>query len=124
MVVLVTCKNEEDPLKNDSTRVFTTIIFQTLKDRKFELIQAFMHCLVSCKNEVNQIKKEGARVSQHYSLCFFSRCSRAVNSVVSGRILLKFELIQAFMHVLVSCRNEEDQIKNEGTRVFTSFLPL
>ena len=55
---------------------------------------------------------------------FFCRCSRAVNSVVSGRIWLKFELIQAFMHILVSCRNEEDQIKNEGTRMFTPFLPL
>ena len=62
MVVLVTCKNEEDPLKNDDTTVFTTILFQTLKGRKFELIQAFMHCLVSCKNEVDQINKEGARV--------------------------------------------------------------
>ena len=62
MVVLVTCKNEEDTLKNDDTRVFTTIIFQTLKGMKFELIQAFMHCLVSCKNEVDQINKEGARV--------------------------------------------------------------
>ena len=60
MVVLVTCKNEEEPSKNDDTRVFTTIIFQTLKGRKFELIQAFMHCLVSCKNEVDQINKEGA----------------------------------------------------------------
>ena len=59
MVVLVTCKNEEDPLKNE-TGVFTTKIFQTLKGRKFELIQAFIHCLVSCKNEVDQINKEGA----------------------------------------------------------------
>ena len=29
-----------------------------------------------------------------------------------------------FMHVLVSCKNEEDLIKNEGARVFTTFLPL
>ena len=55
-------KNEENPLKNDDTRVLTPIIFQTLKGRKFELIQAYMHCLVSCKNEVDQINKEGARV--------------------------------------------------------------
>ena len=27
MVVLVNCKNEEDPNKNESTRVFTTVIF-------------------------------------------------------------------------------------------------
>ena len=38
--------------------------------------------------------------------------------------LPKFELIQAFMHVLVTCKNEEDQFKNEGARLFTRFLPL
>ena len=124
MVVLVTCKNEEDPLKNDDTRVFTTIIFQKPKGRKFELIQAFMHCLVSCKNEVDQINKEGIRVFTTLFIVFFFRCLRAVNSVVSGRIWLKFQLIQDFMHVLVSCRNEEDQIQTEGTRVLSSFLPL
>ena len=43
------------------------------------------------------------------------------NSVAN---LPKFELIQAFMHVLVTCKNEEDQIKNEGARLFTRFLPL
>ena len=43
------------------------------------------------------------------------------NSVAN---LQKFELIQAFMHVLLACKNEVDQIKNEGARVFTRFLPL
>ena len=38
--------------------------------------------------------------------------------------LPKFELIQAFVHVLLTCKNEVDQIKNEGARVFTRFLPL
>ena len=28
------------------------------------------------------------------------------------------------MHVLLTCKNEVDQIKNEGARVFTRFLPL
>ena len=36
----------------------------------------------------------------------------------------KFELIQALMHVFLTCKNEVDQIKNEGARVFTRFLPL
>ena len=43
------------------------------------------------------------------------------NSVAN---LLKFELIQAFMHVLlmdvVTCKYEEDPIKNEGARVDTT----
>ena len=38
--------------------------------------------------------------------------------------LPKFELIQAFMHVPLTCKNDVDQIKNEGARVFTRFLPL
>ena len=43
------------------------------------------------------------------------------NSVAN---LPKFELIQAFMPFLDTCKNEEDLIKNEGARVFTRFLPL
>ena len=39
------------------------------------------------------------------------------NSVTN---LPKFELIQAFMHVLDTCKNEEDPIKNEGARVVTT----
>ena len=34
----------------------------------------------------------------------------------------KFKLIQAFIFVLVTCKNEEDPIKNEGARVLTSLL--
>ena len=49
---------------------------------------------------------------------------RADNSGVCGGIWPKFELIQACMHVLLTCKNEGDQIKNEGARVFTRFLPL
>ena len=36
------------------------------------------------------------------------------NSVTN---LPKFELIQAFMHVLITCKNKEDQIKNEGSSI-------
>ena len=43
------------------------------------------------------------------------------NSVAN---LPKFEHIQAVMHVLDACKNEEDPIKSEGARVFTRFLPL
>ena len=56
-------------------------------------------------------------LSKNYILTSF----KGRNSVAN---LPKFELIQAFMHVLVTCKNEEDPIKNEGARVFTRFLPL
>ena len=67
----------------------------------------------------------------------FFRRSRSANSEVSGGILPKFELIQAFIvvllgriwlkiklvrdiiNVLVTCKYEEDPIKNEGARVLT-----
>ena len=39
-------------------------------------------------------------------------------------ILSEFKLIQAGVAVLVTCMNEEDPSKNEGTRVVTAFLPL
>ena len=54
-------------------------------------------------------------------MMFFLKRSRVNNSEVSGRILPKFELIQAFIVVLITCKNEEDPIKNEGARVLTSF---
>ena len=57
MDVLVACKYEEDPIKNEGARVDTTL-YSNFSDAqgqitlwpKFELIQAFMHVLVTCKN--------------------------------------------------------------------------
>ena len=83
MHVLDTCKNEEDPIKNEVAREVTILVpFQVYGD--------------------------------------FSRRSRAANSAVHGPIWSNFELIQDFMIVLVTCKNEEDPIKNEGARVFTT----
>ena len=79
-----------------------------------------MVVLNTCKNEEDLIKNEGARVLTKLYDVFFRR-SRAAHSEVSGKILSKFELIQAFIVVLVTCMNEEDPIKNEGARVLTRF---
>ena len=68
-----------------------------------------------------RLKTEALECSQHYASIF--RRARADNSGVGGGIWPKFELIQAFMHVLVTCKNENDRFKNEGARVFTRFLP-
>ena len=88
----------------------------------FEIGRDFMVVLLTCKNEKIRSKIEALECSQHYTSIF--RRARADNSGVGDGIWLKFELIQAFMHVLDTCRNEEDPIKNEGARVFTRFLPL
>ena len=55
---------------------------------------------------------------------YIFRPSRVANSIVSSGIRLKFKLIQAFMHTLVTYKNEENQIKNEGAGMATTFLPL
>ena len=71
MVILVTCKNEEDPIENEGTSVLTRLYVDfsdtqgqltRQSEVKFELIQAFMVNIVACKNEDYQIKHEGARV--------------------------------------------------------------
>ena len=76
--------------------------------------------LVTCENEEDLIKNEGSRVlTRLHVYDVFSdaqgqlfRRSRATNSEVSGGILPKFKLIQAFIVVLVTCKNEEDPIRN------------
>ena len=50
---------------------------------------------------------------------FFFKRSRAANSAVHGRIGLNSELVQDFMVVLLTCKNQEDPIKIEGARVLT-----
>ena len=47
----------------------------------------------------------------------------AANSIVSGRIVSKFKLIQAFVHVLVSYKSEEDQITKMKVLVCQQHFP-
>ena len=82
-----------------------------------------MVVLHTCKNEEDLIKNERARVLTRLYDIFYRR-SRAIYSKVSGGILSKVELIEALIGVLVTCKNEEDPIKNEGARVLTRFSPL
>ena len=90
---------------------------------KFELIQAFMHVLVTCKNnKEDPIKKKALECSQDSSHCksmgIFPDAQGQLNPqsmVRSGQ----FELVCDFMVVLVTCKNEEYPIKNEGARVAT-----
>ena len=56
----------------------------------------------------------------------FFRRSSAAYSAVHNPIRLNFELIPDFiiMVVLVTCKNEEDSIKNEGAKVFSKHYTL
>ena len=95
---------------------------------KFELIKAFIAVLVTCKNEEDPIKNEGARVLTRFSPLYvygiFFRRSRAAYSAVLGQIWPKFKLIRDIIVVLVTCKYEEDPIKNEDARVLTRFSQL
>ena len=81
-----------------------------------------MAVLVTCKNEVDSIKMNALEWSQQYQSIL--RCSRAANSIIGDGILKKYKLIQAFIVVLLICKNEEDQFLIESTRVVTIDLPL
>ena len=81
-----------------------------------------MVVLLTCKNKEDAIKNEGARVFTTLYI-YFSDAQGQITGV-GGGIWPKLELIQAFMHVLVTYKNEVDSYKNEGARVVTRFLPL
>ena len=75
MGLLVACKNEEDPIKNEGARVVITLFinFSNAQGQltpkfsdgilpKFKPIQAFMVGFVICKNEEDPFKNEGTGV--------------------------------------------------------------
>ena len=83
--------------------------------------------LVICKNEEDPSKMKVLEWSQHFphykSMGIFPEAQVQLTQV-PGRILPNFEPIRDFMVVLVTCKNKEEQIKNEGARVVTRFSPL
>ena len=87
----------------------------------FKLIRDYIIVLVTCKNG-DPIKNEGARVLT--SLLFDFSDAQGQLTPKSEGIPPKFELIQDFIVVLVTCKNEKDPIKNKGSRVLTRFSPL
>ena len=89
-----------------------------------ELLRDIIVFLLTYKNEEDPINNEGAIVLTRLYIVFFFRRSRAANSEVIGGILPKFKLMQDFIFVLLTCKNEKDLTKNEGSRVLTRFSPL
>ena len=54
----------------------------------------------------------------------FFRRIRAASSVVRGRIWPNFQLIQALMYVIITCKCEKDPIKNNREKAATPFFKL
>ena len=82
---------------------------------------SFMVVLITCKNEEDPIKSEGTRVATRVYANFSDISGHSIHNV---GIWQKFELLRAFMHVLITGKNKEDSIKNEGARVAKTYLPL
>ena len=86
-----------------------------------------MIVLVTCKNKdplkLKALLEWSQHLSHYKSMVFvvFFRRSREANSAVRAWTWRNFGLIQAFIVVLITCKNEEDPIKN-GTTLNTKFL--
>ena len=115
MAVLVICKNEEDPIKNEDTRVVTTfyIDFSDAEGQltriwpKIKFIPSLMVVLVTCKNE-NHKKMKALEWSQQFSHYKFmvifqdAQGQLTPQSVVqSGQIVNSFELL--WLSLLTQC---------------------
>ena len=79
-----------------------------------------MYIIVTYKYKMNPIKN----VRENVMTPFFPTVTLSVAMETSFRIWPNFELIQALMHVLITCKYEKDPIKNSGENVMISFYPL
>ena len=138
---LVTCKYEEDPIKNEGARVDTTL-YSNFSDAQGQITLVLvsvsgrnlnsskLSCMSSLPARMRMIdsKMKELECSQdfsHYkSMGIFPGAQGQANSAVLGPIWPNFELVRDVMDVLVTCKYEEDPIKNEGARVDTTFSPL
>ena len=77
MYVIITCKYEKDPIKNNrekgATPFFQIITLSVAMETigriwpNFELIQTSMHVLIACKYEKDQMKNSGENVMTSFS---------------------------------------------------------
>ena len=124
MSVLVTCKCDEDPIKNEGN---------------IHITQYFLHykylekscCSRASNSKANSLSQnrtcprfyvfprylqvEDRSKMKAVSCSHFFMHSRASNSKVTGWFWPEFELVRNFISVLVTCERDEDPIKNEDT---------
>ena len=79
------------------------------------------YVLVTCKYKKTAEKREDV-VFPNVSLWDFFQRSRAANSIVGGPNLLKFKLIQDFIHLLLICKFQKDRINSNREKMVTSIF--
>ena len=87
-----------------------------------------LSCMLSLPASMKRIRSDNREKVEtsfsHYKpMGIFFRRSRAANSAVGGSIRLKFKLVQALMHDIVTCNYEKEPMKNSGEKVETQFFP-
>ena len=98
MDVLVTCKYEEDPIKHEGARVDTTL-YSNFSDAQGQITLVL-------------VSVSGRNLNSSKLSCMSSLPARM--RMIDSKI----------KDVLVTCKYEEDTIKNQGARVDTTFSPL
>ena len=133
---LVTCKSEEDPIKNEGARVVTRflplIVYGDFSRRpraansevhgliwsNFELVRDFVVVLVTCINEEDPVENVGARVSPTLYINFLD---------AQGQITLELVVVsgQNLNSSKLSCISMfPARMRMIDSKVFTRFLPL
>ena len=83
--------------------------------------------LLPARMKMIQLKMKGLEWSQHcsfYKSMFFSDVRGQLTPQSMIGFWPNFELISTRMVFLITCKNQEDPIKNEGARVLRTFSPL
>ena len=135
MDVLITCKYEEDPIKNRGARVFTTLYLnfsdvqgqitpESVVVSGRNLNSSKLSCISSLPAKMRMIesKMKELECSQDYS----HYKSMGIFPDAQGQLTPQ-SLVRSgrnIMSVLITCKYEEDPIKNEGARVVTTFSQL
>ena len=138
MDVLFTCKYEE-VIKNEGARVVTTL-YSNFSDAQGQITLVLvsvsgqnlntskLSCMSSLPARMRMIdsKMKELECSQDFSHYKSMGIFPDAKGQLTPQSLVwpNFQLVRDVMDVLVTCKYEEDPIKNEGARVVTTFSPL
>ena len=139
MHVIVTCKYGKERMKNSLEKVETApfshhnpICYDVVGSSRISSRisnSSKLSCMLSLPANIKRIqlriaeKKWRHRLSHYEPIGIFFRRSRAANSAIGGPIRLKFELVRALMHVIVTCKYEKERMKNSREKVETPPFP-
>ena len=96
---------------------------QNLNSSKLSCMSSLLARMRMIESKMKEL--ECSQDFSHYkSMGIFSSYPRAANSAVLNPIWPNFELVRDVIDVFITCKYEDDPIKNGGARVFTTFSPL